>query len=285
MKNKPGIMLFILLCIFGQANSQPENKSIDFKLIIADSLDWNRFDSSVSELFSAIKTDRFNVASEYLNSMPGIFVEYRSIQPRKDVPGKAREFEYLAYLNRFDYPKVARVFLTQVTINIRLLTGFFNQTITTDVQVRSLGEIIQNIRFLSREYLFPFFETSPGSGKIMRLPKRISGPIAFKIFGKDSTELKNARCYLLSPYTCRRTVCKSCIMSASDCDMQKISMITTKYDHLHDTNNPVLLTVFYGRYHFFVIKENKILFYEFIEIAPDYADGSDHMTVKIYTKN
>jgi hypothetical protein len=220
------------------------------KLQLADTTDWKDFSKIHSKLKATIEKDEHQNVQNYIDT--------------------AAELSELQLVNPEFAKFTAKVCLRQLIFNLKLLDQLLNRQLDEEADVELLSMIMQNIDTLITKYILTF-----GNRELAK--SIISPTVIFKVFDSSGVEITNAKCYLITPKTCRDIVCKSCMPAKLPCEESLIGQIVSKNDKVYDCANPVPVPVYYGRYHIYVVNGNKVLFYEMRQIDQTTIDPSNKL--------
>jgi len=220
----------------------------------AGKADWDDFAKAYATLQKSFVANQYNNVENYIDT--------------------GKDFIELKLLTADFFPNTAKVCLRQLSFNIQLLNQLLAKPLTEKTDVQLLSAVTNNIDVLINKYVAT--KGTVLSTKILLLPK-----VSIKVFDHTGTELTNAKCYFISFRTCRDIACRSCVPGLDPCDESNISAITSKPDGVFDCTNPVKINVDYGHYHFFVISNKKIRYYEQLHIDENSVSSGDNNQIKI----
>ncbi len=212
------------------------NLNDSVKSVKASAKDWDDFNAAYNKLSQTLKNNPFNHVADY-------------ISPNKD-------YKSIELIDNKFQTNTAKVCLRQLIFNIKLSDLLLNKPLADKTDLQLLSMSITNIDTLCLAYIVPYV----GHNKVMALMRKPK--IIFKVFDKTGAELKNANCYLVSPYVCRSLACLSCKNIAAPCEPQTVDKIIGQKDYLFDCANPSVLEIAPGPYHIFIVNNGTIVSYK-----------------------
>ena len=209
------------------------------RMIKAGKADWAEFETAYNDFKKVLSNDPLKNVESYIDTTVDL-VE-------------------LGILNQSYFYNTSKVALKQLTANIQFLNQFLAKPIREKNDLLVLSMLLQNIELLVTKYIAT-------KGNVYYVLKTILPIIKITLVDKAGAPVNDVKCYFISYKTCREIACRACVPVLEPCDINTINAITTRAEFIVDSNSPANLRVSYGRYHLFVIGNNKIRHYTQLNI-------------------
>lgn len=224
------------------------------KLLKASVTDWSDFDKAFENLKKSLRKNVYNNVENYVDTVT--------------------DFKELKLLNPKFLPNTAKVCLRQLIFNIGLVNQLLAKQLDKE-DLTLLAAILKNIDKLVSDYIAPV-------GSIMMIHELGLTNVRLRVYGKDRTELNNARCYFVSNHTCRDIACMTCLPSMDPCDGKNINAIVSNSEISYDCANPGGIKIGFGHYHIFVMSNNKIIYSELRHIDENSIPAAANNEINIF---